>query len=209
MLYHRTDFSFSTEATKWILDRYHDRFLKNFDHDLDAEQYSGSSQLEWHASPVGQELLSFLKQYDLDTSYYGICAFVSNSNKPFIGNPHVDARFDQYGIPTEIKSRFNVLVQGNPKDKMSWWPTCTYWDKRLQPKSFKLNGQTFRHVAVPGNDPQSRWTWLGEPNISEGSILTPSAFVRTNCAHTVTVSPGPRIVVTVALDKELHEIIGP
>lgn len=209
MLHHRTSFDFSNNAKNWIIERYRSRFTQNFDHDLDAEQYADTAQAQWHSSPAGAELVEFLSTYNLDTSYYGIAAFISNSTDTFIGNPHVDARFDLQGNPSEIKSRFNVLVQGNPKDQMVWWPSCTYWDTRLESKAFQLNGQTFRHNSVPGNDPESRWSWLGEPEHSETDLLTPSAFVRTDCAHTVAVSAGPRIIVTVALNKALEEIFGP
>ena len=53
-----------------------------------------------------------------------------------------------------------------------------------------------------------RWKWLGEPTHCEDRLLAPSAFVRTNCPHTVSVSPGPRIIVTVAFDKTIEEIAG-
>ena len=208
MIYQTTNFTFSKDAADWVIARYQDRFKQNFDHDLDPAQYTQEAQEEWHASPVGQELVPFLATYGLDTSYYGISAFISNNEKPFIGNPHIDTRFDAEGEPSEIKSRFNVLVQGNPKDPMVWWHNWTYWDPRLIPGSFEINGKTFRHKTVPGYSPKERWEWLEQPDFV-ASPLTPSAFVRTNCAHTVKVSAGPRIVVTVALDKWLHEIVGP
>ena len=209
MLCQSVDFTFSNEAVNWVIERYHDQFSQNFDHDLDAEQYVNTAQAQWHSSPVGAELVDFLSTYNLDTSYYGISAFISNRTDTFIGNPHVDARFDLQGNPSEIKSRFNVLVQGNSQDRMVWWPSVTYWDTRLESKVFQLNGQTFKHKSVPGNDPESRWAWLGKPEHSESNLLTPSAFVQTNCVHTVTVSAGPRIIVTVALNKTLEEIFGP
>jgi hypothetical protein len=208
MLYQTSTFSFSKDATDWVIARYQDQFSKNFDHDLDPAQYTQEAQEEWHAGPVGQELIPFLATHGLDTNYYGISAFISNSDKPFIGNPHIDTRFDADGNPSEIKSRFNVLVQGNPDDRMVWWHNWTYWDPRLNPTSFELNGKTFRHKALPGSSPKERWEWLEKPDF-EATGLAPSAFVRTNCAHTVSVSPGPRLVVTVALDKTLNEIFGP
>jgi hypothetical protein len=209
MLYQRANFNFSTSAINWIVNRYREKFDQNFNHDLDAEQYTDAAQAQWLSSPAGAELVDFLSTYNLDTSYYGISAFISNCADTFIGNPHVDARFDLRGNPSEIKSRFNVLVQGNSTDQMVWWPSCTYWDTRLEPKVFQLNGQTFKHKSVPGNDPESRWAWLGDPEHIENDLLRPSAFVRTNCVHTVTVSAGPRIIVTVALNKTLDEIFGP
>ncbi len=209
MLFQRVGFNFSTTAVNWILKRYQDRFTRQFDHDLDAEQYTDAAQKQWHSSAAGAELGTFLSTYNLDTSYYGITAFISNRLDPFIGNPHVDSRFNYQGNPSEIKSRFNVLIQGNPHDQMVWWPSITYSDQRLESKLFQLNGQTFNYKSVPGHDPESRWAWLGAPEHSETYLLTPSAFIRTNCVHTVTVSAGPRIIVTVALDKTLEEIFGP
>jgi hypothetical protein len=208
MLYQTTNFTFSKDAADWVIARYQDRFSKNFNHDLDAEQYTPGAQEEWHASPVGQELVPFLATYGLDTSYYGISAFISNSDKPFIGNPHIDTRFDADGNPSEIKSRFNIIVQGNPNDQMVWWHNWTYWDPRLHPETFELNGTKFKHRVLPGGEPNLRWELLGEPDFVSDN-LGPSAFVRTNCAHTVKVTAGPRLVVTVAFDKGIHEILGP
>jgi len=208
MIYQTTNFNFSRDAADWVIARYQDRFSQNFDHDLDPAQHTQEAQEEWHASPVGQELVPFLATYGLDTSYYGISAFISNSDKPFIGNPHIDTRFNPDGTSSEIKSRFNVLVQGNPNDRMVWWHNWTYWDPRLNPDSLEIDGKTFSYRSIPGKDPKVRWEALGLPDFVSDP-LTPSAFVRVNCAHTVKVSAGPRIVVTVALDKWLHEIVGP
>jgi len=63
--------------------------------------------------------------------------------------------------------------------------------------------------SVPGATPDIRWTLLGKPDAEIRNLYNPSAFVRTNCAHTVSVSPGPRLIVTVALDKNIQEIFGP
>ena len=56
---------------------------------------------------------------------------------------------------------------------------------------------------------EERWQCLGTPTEIKSNLLVPSAFVKTDCAHTVSVSAGPRLIVTVAIDKPLHEIIGP
>ena len=61
---------------------------------------------------------------------------------------------------------------------------------------------------IPGSNPDERWDYLGTPNTTKSNLLIPSAFVQTDCAHAVILSPEPRLIVTVALDKTIEEIIG-
>jgi hypothetical protein len=202
MFYHQTEFDFSKEAKDWILEQYVKRFSQEFYHDLDVYR--------WPNSLASKELKSFLEQYKCNTYYYGISAFVSNNNNFFIGNPHIDTKFDRLGNSSQIKTRFNILVQGDPQDEMFWWQDWQYGDSRLVDNTFKsLNGISYTSKSVPGDTVESRWQLLGIPTKIKSNLLTPSAFVRTDCAHTVSVSPGPRLIVTVAIDKALEEIIGP
>ena len=176
-------------------------------HDLDINQYYGNNQAEWHRSIVGYELNNYLKQFDCDTSYYGITTFISNTTDTYLGNPHVDTRFNMQAIPSRIKSRLNVLVLGNPLDNMFWWDTMRYSDEQMIDSSYKdLNGVEYISKSVPGNTMRERWDYLGEPTMTANNILTPSAFVKTNCVHTVTCSAGPRLIVTVALNKSIEEL---
>jgi hypothetical protein len=176
-------------------------------HDLDINQYYGNNQTEWHRSIVGYELNNYLKQFDSNTSYYGITTFISNTTDTYLGNPHVDTRFDMQGLPSMIKSRLNVLVLGNPSDNMFWWDTMSYGDERMIDSSYvDLNGIEYVSKSVPGNTMCERWDYLGKPTMTANNILTPSAFVKTDCVHTVTCSAGPRLILTVALNKSIEEL---
>lgn len=204
MYYISTDFDFSDRARQWILDQFHDRFSTKFLHDLDVSQFYAGQQEKWHQSPAGTEILEFLSHWGLDSSLYGIGAFISNADKFFMGNPHVDTGYTTNMERFEIRSRFNVMVLGNPQDTMFWWKDLCYDDARLERKSFwDLDGRHYIGSAIPGENPADRWNYLGTPSVSAAGILTPSGFVRTNCAHTVHVSPGPRLLITVALDQDI------
>ena len=204
--YYQTDFNFSELAKQWIVDRYQDRFNRKFFHDLDVTQHE--FQNEWHSNLAGQELVNFLSKYNCDTSYYGISVFISNMPYEIKSNPHMDTKFSQ-GRQSRIKSRFNVMVLGNPQDSMVWWNHIEYGDSRLIEYKFQsITGQDYTSKCIPGDDPEARWNYLGEPTIQFANLLTPSAFVKTDCAHAVILSAQPRLIVTVALDKDLSEIIG-
>ena len=207
MYFRQLSFNFSYVATQYILTKYDNMFNNNFMHDLDINQYYGNNQTEWYDSIVGHELNTYLKQYKCDTSYYGITAFVSNTTETYLGNPHVDMRFDKNGTPSIIKSRLNVLILGNPADNMFWWDTMRYGDNRMVDSPYKdLNGAGYISKSVPGKTMYERWDYLSRPTMIANNILTPSAFVKTDCAHTVTCSPGPRLILTVALDKSIEEL---
>ena len=202
MFYHQTDFEFSKQARDWIVDQYAKQFCNEFFHDLNIFQ--------WPESIATNELRLFLKQYNCTTDYYGISAFVSNSSDFFIGNPHIDLKFDRFGNSHRIQTRFNVLVQGTAQDEMVWWQDWRYGDSRLVDNTFKsLSGFSYTSKSIPGDTMEERWQCLGTPTEIKSNLLVPSAFVKTDCAHTVSVSSGPRLIVTVAIDKPLHEIIGP
>ena len=207
MYFHQSSFKFSDNATQYILTKYASVFDNNFMHDLDINQYYGNNQTEWHDSIVGHELNTYLKQFKCDTSYYGITTFICNTTDTYLGNPHVDTRIDENGVQTTIKSRLNVLVLGNPTDNMFWWDTMRYGDERMIDSLYKdLNGVEYVSKSVPGKTMRERWDYLSEPTMVANNILTPSAFVRTDCVHTVTCSAGPRLIVTVALNKSIEEL---
>jgi hypothetical protein len=210
MFYHSTDFDFSSTAKQWILARYAYRFADHFYHDLDANQFSYKSQQQWTNSAAGKELLAFLAGYNLDSSYYGITAFISNASTWFLGNPHIDVKYDVCMREHPIRSRFNVLVQGNSADKMYWWDHMHWGDSRLSRSQFRdLYNRAYTSISIPGDSVDARWQYLGTSSISQAHVLTPSAFIKTDCVHTVNVSPGPRLIVTVAFDKTIEKIIGP
>ena len=208
IFYYKTQFKFSDAATNWILQKYEPLLKTEFAHDLDITQYSVKLQVEWYHSLPGQELRKFLSQYNCDTSYYGINVFVSNMKSTFKGNPHIDTRFDAEGNTASINTRFNVMVLGNPNDEMVWWESMQYDDARLISNTFTdITGKEYSSNGIPGNSIEDRWNYLGEPTTKVSNLLMPSAFVKTDCAHTVSVSAEPRLVVTVAFNKSIEEII--
>jgi hypothetical protein len=207
MYYKTSNFDFSAAARSWILNEFGRKFETHFLHDLDVEQFSPEWQNRWHASPAGREIVDFLRSQHLDTGLYGIGAFICNTTERYIGNPHVDNGYSIDMKPFRIKSRLNVMVLGDYRDEMVWWPDWIYGDSRLVTLPFTdSQGNSYQGSAVPGNDPRERWAYLGEPGVRARNILTPSAFVKTDCAHTVVVNPGPRLIITVALDRDLKDL---
>jgi len=205
VFYHKLDFDLSPTAKQWVLDRYKDRFNEAFYHDLDVSQLvSAENRQAWDQSPAGAEIKEFLSQFGCDTKFYSIVPFISNTKEFYVGNPHIDLRYDN----TSIKSRLNIMVLGNPEDEMVWWDWLCYGDERLVEEEYEnITGETRTWKNVPGNTKDDRLAFLGEPTVRVKNVLTPSAFVKTNCAHTVNISPVPRLIVSVALSKSIEEVL--
>jgi hypothetical protein len=203
--YHSTTFNFSMEARNWVLDRYTGRLDGLIGHDTDLTQYTPQAQAEWANSIVARELNQFLAQFGVDTGYNGINVFLCTLGNP---DPHIDTKSDYEGHVYKIKTRFNTMVLGNPHDPLAWWGSFTYDDPRIEETKFLApNGREYTNKSVPGDDTQGRYEFLGAPDYVARDIYTPSAFVRTDCAHTVHFTPGPRLIVTVALDKTIEELL--
>lgn len=208
MCFYKTDFSFSTQSTDWILNRYDGRFNREFFHNLDSTQGTAKSQLEWHNSIAGKELKDFLATYNCDTLYFGISAHISNQATNAMCNPHIDFITNKEGIRNRVLSRFNVLILGNPLDEMHWWPSITDEHPSLIDITRKNNqtGFEYKTKLVPGDTIADRINFLGKAPIIESNVANPSAFVKTDCVHSINLSAGPRLLITVALNKTLEEI---
>ena len=206
--FHKTSFSFSTQAKDWILNRYVGRFDKEFYHNLDSTQGTVQSQLEWRNSLAGKELIQFLATYNCNVSHFGISAHISNQATSAMCNPHIDFITTQQGTRNLISSRFNVLILGNPLDTMHWWPDITDDHPELSDISRKNNqtGFEYKTKVVPGDTIQDRIDFLGTAPIIEANVSLPSAFVKTDCVHSINLSPGPRLLITVAFNKSVDEI---
>jgi hypothetical protein len=90
---------------------------------------------------------------------------------------------------------------------MTWWGHMQFGDPRLVDHEFKyITGETYFSKNIPGDSMPERWDYLGEPTCVANNYLLPSAFVKTDCAHTVTCSPGPRLILAVSLNKTVEEI---
>jgi hypothetical protein len=207
MLFHQTTFGFSQPALDWITNYYKDKYETNFHHNLDGIQWR--HQDIWHASPAGIELLNFLKQYYCNTENLIITAHLSNTKNSGFTNPHVDVINRGAAEPKIIKSRFNVLVKGNVEDAMYWWPNIACGDHRLIPAvhTSSRTGKPYNTFTVPGDTIKEKFIFLGKADVIKSNLLTPSAFVRTDCMHTIFTSAGPRLVVTVEFDETIEELL--
>ena len=175
-------------------------------------------QAIWTHSIVGKELKSFLEPYGCDLSYGGITFFMCNTTKLFLGNPHIDSTpkdpsndLHEYmhGSSNVIKSRFSVMILGNPDDPLTWWNHMHFGDERMVAHPFKyIDGKEYVAKSVPGDSVEERWQYLGEPSYVASNVFAPSAFIKTDCAHTITCSPVPRLMLTVPLNKSIEELSG-
>lgn len=210
LYYHKLDFKLSQRAKDWLLGRYKDQLNSKIYHDADVTQvFSEEFQKEWKSSPVGQEVQEFLDHYDLDTTFFGITAFVHNVNEFYLGNPHVDSMVDKDLNFKRLKTRLNIMVLGNPEDPMEWWDWMDFDDNRYVSADYNtIDGRPFSYPkSIPGNTKEDKFKFLGKPTLIVKNALTPSAFVKTDCVHNVSLSPGPRLIVTVCFDKTIEEIL--
>jgi len=201
MFYYQTDFNFSPVAKQYIKNIYKHKFNQNYYHDLDSDRLIDPISLP------GREIVKFLSKYNLNIKYQGITAFTSNSDIWFEGNPHVDIiRINGKQVP--IRTRFNIMIEGNIDDTMYWWKDISWGSDQLIQNQFTLkSGITYNSYSIPGDSPKERWDYMGDPSDKKDKLLTPSAFVRTDCTHTVNVSPGPRLIVTVAFAETFDDIV--
>lgn len=201
MFYYQTNFDFSDAAKQYIKYIYRLKFEKKYQHDLELDN------LILPISLPGREIIKFLSIYNLNINYQGISAFTSNSDIWFEGNPHVDVtRIEKEYAP--IRSRFNILVEGNPHDAMYWWNDIQWGSDNLVKNQYMTNaGSRHESWGIQGNSPKERWEYMGNPSEKKENLLTPSSFVRTDCVHTVNVSSGPRLIISVAFDETFEDIV--
>lgn len=213
MYYLQTNFDLSCAATKFTLAQYRDRFTENFYHGEDTLECSPQRQFMWKNSIVGREVNEFLNRYDCDIHWDLVVFFISNTSELFLGNPHIDSKLEEimsnftHQPSSKIKTRFNIRILGNPCDMMTWWGHMQFGDTRLVTHEFKyITGETYFSKNIPGNTMRERWDYLGQPSCTANNYLMPSAFVKTDCAHTVTCSAGPRLILAVGIDKTIDEL---
>jgi hypothetical protein len=217
MFYHQTDFDFSNASKKLLLNYFTKKFDVFFDHAEDVDEEHSYKKWLWCQTSVGKELETYLKKYNCYIDFFGITFFICNTKEYYIGNPHIDSIPDSIHKNSEayshhpnsaVVSRFSVMVLGNPKDPMYWWDFMPFGDPRLVINEFKyLNNERYFSLNIPGSNTKERWDYLGKPTFQANNIWSPSAFIKTDCAHTVNCSPGPRLMVTVPLRKTIAEII--
>ena len=199
MHYFQTDFDFSDGTKKLIKKRFENFWVKEFEHDA---EYATLKNI-FDISSIGKELRTFLKSYDIDFKYGGVNAFISNTTSYTKTNPHVDVLHKDNFLP--IKSRFNVMILGNPNDPMIWWKDFTFGNPNHVKHKFSYFGKEYESLGVPGESIKERLEYLGAPSCIKHNLLTPSAFVNTFSAHALEISPGPRLIISVPIDKHIDQ----
>jgi len=200
MFYKKANFNLSTESSQYVIELYKDKFNTQFTHDLDNKISN-----TFIFTKAGIEIRDYLKSKNLLTKNIKFQTFISNNNRWFKGNPHID--ITPGTNPKIIKTRFNILILGNPQDKMFWWSNF-YSINQLELMDFTdLTGICYKSYGIPGKCIEDRWSYIGNSSFCDSNILTSSAFVKTNCLHTVNVSPGPRLVLSIPLDVDIENIV--
>jgi len=199
MFYIKSTFKFSKQASQYIINFYLKVFENYFIHDL-----MDNLPRNFFITPPGKELREYFLKLNIIDKIDKVQVFVSNSKNWYKGNPHLDLTWNN--PPKIIKSRFNILILGDPFDKMHWWGHMNTIDQLTIQEFTYLNGSKYKSYAVPGTTVENRWEYLAEPTLSVANLILGSAFVKTNCVHTVNVSPGPRLILTVLLKDSIENI---
>jgi hypothetical protein len=202
MFYYKTDFEFTQRSINLITNLFSSRWSSNFSHDA---EYNSMGVFEYGISPVNRELKLFLSKFNLNLNYAGINVFLSNLTEKTKTNPHIDVLHKTQNL-LPIKSRFNVMILGNPNDPMFWWDKIKFGDPDHVEHTFTYSGHSYKSLGIPGDTVAERWQYLGHPSEIKQNLLTPSAFVNTNYAHSLELSPGPRLILSVPLDINIEDI---
>lgn len=171
MFYYQSDFEFSQKTKNLILSIYKNKWSKNFLHDAD---YYALKNI-WKLTDIGREIESFLSKFNLTLNYAGVNTFISNHNSTYKTNPHVDI-LHRNGEFLPIRSRFSIMVLGNPSDTFFWWDHVRYGDESLKKHTFNYWGKEYESLGISGDSVEGRWDYLGKPSLMASNILTPSAF---------------------------------
>lgn len=197
VLVNRTDFELSTQSLKWVKHVYEPFFDKPFYHDI----INFVRPDIFETSLLGKEIRTFLKKYGLNTKYTGIQTFVSNWPEYYQGNPHIDFYWFK-NMNYAVNYRFNILIYGSTKDRLFYWKN--FDRNNLEIKQFShMKLPAYTSYGIPGNSVEDRWKYLGQPTDTVNNYLIQSSFIRTDLAHTVEVSAGPRLVLSVGF-KEIE-----
>lgn len=187
-----TEFEFSNKAITWIK-QIHQPFFESNTCYHDLFNIIGTDIFE--QSIAGREIRSFLKKFNLNTAFTGICTFLSNHPEHYIGNPHIDYLNNRNSL-YQIPYRFNIMILGNSNDRLFYWRNFDQ-SKLIDHTFYNLYNKSYVSKAVPGDYPEQRWKYLGPPTDIVNNYLSKASFIKTSMAHTVEVSPGPRLIITV------------
>lgn len=199
--YLQTDFNISDKTRDIIIKIFENNWSNSFEHDTEFK----FTNKVLNRTNLAFEILKFLKIYNLDLSYAGIQFFTSNSMTASNTNPHVDV-LHRRGL-NPIRSRFNIMVLGNPYDPMVWWDTVKWGDNTLQKTEFSYKGNKHLSYSIVGENALERWRNLGPPSLIKHNLLVPSAFVSTHFVHALNLSKGPRLIISVPFEKEISDYV--
>lgn len=200
MFFYQTDFDFTTKTKELIKYKFDHWYKNHFDHDA---EYRTIKQLLTITS-IGKELTVFLKNFGINFDYRNVNAFISNVNTYTKTNPHVDVLHKGHNY-LPIKSRFNVMIKGNPQDPMIWWKHFEFGNPNHIKQKFAHFGNEYESLSIPGSTISERLEYLGSPSCIKNNLLTPSAFVNTSIAHALELSPEPRLIISVQINKDLQD----
>lgn len=201
LLYKQTDFDLSDRSKDLVRKIFKFKWHTEFDHRMEVPQEN-----IWKFTGVKNELDDFFVTKKLTIEYKRITVFLSNLQKPYNTNPHIDLIHEENNI-FPVKTRFNILCQGNTDDSMFWWENCKWGDQRIIKRSFTTyNGISYRTFGVIGDSVEDRYKILGQPSFIKNKLLTSGSFIKTDIAHAINISPGPRLIVSIEIDKSIEEI---
>jgi hypothetical protein len=218
--YLQTDFKFSEEAVKWILNSYsfinHISIGHTLYRSFELPKHFNKSVV-WKNTLALDEVMSYLSQYGVDPSLYGDTlngpdAFISNRSTPAEHHPHIDqTRNFNPNIPLgvyPVKTRFNIPIIYNSDEDMHWWDEVTPGHELVG--SVQVNKHLFQILGIKGSTSKERLDNLGVPTTVINGLFKnhTSAFVRTDCAHSVSLKqPGVRLIISLTLDYYINELL--
>ena len=200
MFYSQTEFDFTEKTKNLIIKKFAHFFTENFEHDAEYKTLQFISEI----TPIGKELHTFLSKFKLNFNYSGINAFISNTSIYTLTNPHVDVLHKNMSF-LPIKSRFNVMILGNKNDPMLWWDDFKFGNPNHVKSTFNYFGKKYESLGIPGDTIKERLDYLGRPSCIKSNLLSPSSFVNTYIAHALEISPVPRLIISVPIDKNIEE----
>ena len=217
--YFKLDFRFSDTSIHWIERKFHFLFTKPRHHYL----YRTKNFLTDHNVKVSfknslplREIKAYLLQYGIPENYYdneenGPDIFVSVTTESKPPHPHIDeTQILDPSVPNGVRpvlTRFNTFITYSPYEDMYWWEDVVPGHPLVV--SYE-NGVIYQKLGIKGNGALHKLYNLGQPSHISHHMYkdTQSAFVRTDCAHSVSSKfPGTRFGITVSINKTIDELI--
>jgi hypothetical protein len=215
----KSNFKFSEDALIWVNSTYEFLRTRQLGYNLYRTYNAGhqlGKRISWKNTVALTELSLYLDTYGVNTGNLGSAAmgpdiFVANAQAPIAHFPHIDQSLTEGTMfPCGVKpvlTRFNVVIDYNPEETMKWWEHVTPGHPLVGPVAVT---ETFtQKLGIKGKTGNDKVHNLGEPTYTDIPYRDhTAAFVRTDCAHSLSVSnPGFRLVITTAIDKTIGELL--